>query len=89
MKKIYKVIVTYGWMTERGMQYLNDWEFFSTKKGYKKWIDYMEECKIFTDYEKANAKVYEMKADHKGRFVAGMGEIDNFNFTTNKKAIFV
>lgn len=85
MKKIYKVVVTYGWMTENGMEYFHDWEFFSTKKGYSQWINKVEEERIFADYIIASARVYEMKADHKGRFVESRGEIDNFNFTTNKK----
>ena len=89
MKRIYKVVVTYGWMTENGMEYFHDWEFFSTKKGYSEWVNRVEGEGLFVDYETANAKVYEMKLDCKGRFVESRGEIDNFNFSTNKKAMFV
>lgn len=85
MKKIYKVFITYGGMTENGMQYFHDWEFFSTKKGYSEWINRVEDEGLFAYYDTASAKVYEMKADCKGRFVESRGAIDNFSFTTNKK----
>lgn len=89
MKKIYKVVVTYGWMTENGMQYNTDWQFFATKKAYANWINFIEETKCPDNYETASAKVYEMTADFKGRFIENHKEIDNFNFTTNKKTMFV
>lgn len=80
MKKIYKVEIRYGFMTERGIEYLSDWEFFTSKKAAFEFIDKREETQAYAGYYYPNAHVWEMYA-RESRFFMKSDPILNFSFT--------
>lgn len=89
MKKIYKVVIRYNYMTDRGIRWNTNFEFFNSRKAYQNYINELEMGKFFENNYDAYAEVYAMELDYRGRFWDSHKPIDNFTFSTNKKAMFV
>lgn len=83
MKKIYKVVIEYGyWCSEDNQyRYMKSWEFFSSKKAALQFIDAREEERCYAKYNLPSAKVYVMEADYGGRFYHRNEPILNFAFS--------
>lgn len=83
MRKIYKVVIRYGYKDFEGnLAYNTDWEFFKSKKAAFEFIDKAEDRKTFGGYFYPEAKVYVLEADaDSGRFWMKSNPISNFSFT--------
>ena len=82
MKKIYKVVLRYGYKGYDGAIHFNvNWEYFTSKKAAFVYIQQREDDGTFANNYSAEAKVYVMNAyPEDGRFFQESNPISDYSF---------
>lgn len=82
MKKIYKVVLRYGYRNlDGGISFNENWEYFTSKKAAFAFIQKYEDDGVFAENYSAEAKVYVMTAyPEEGRFFQESKPISDYGF---------